>query len=100
MISNLNSVISELKTITYETKEKEIVDIVIDCANNALSKSNSVELTNEYIRKTYADEISLVKEKLEAMEEIEKDDFEDKVIRGVTDEEAWDFLLDFFSLAK
>ena len=95
MVSSLNSVVNSFKVIEFTEDEQEIIDVVLVCVNDALGKADSVILTNEYIRETYADKIDEAQALLNAMPEDAQNDFSGKVIRKVEDE-AYEFLMDFF----
>lgn len=95
MVSSLNSVVNSFKVIEFTEDEQKIIDAVLVCVNDALSKANSVIITNEYIRETYAEDIDAAQALLNAMSEDAQNDFSAKVIRKVEDE-AYEFLMDFF----
>lgn len=95
MVSSLNSVVNSFKVIEFTEDEQKIIDAVLVCVNDALSKANSVIITNEYIRGAYAEDIDAAQALLNAMSEDAQNDFSAKVIRKVEDE-AYEFLMDFF----
>lgn len=95
MVSSLNSVINSFKVIEFTADEQKIIDKVLIYVKDALVKAKTVVLTNEYIRETYAKQIEEAKADLYAMPDEEEDAFVSKVIRKVEDE-AYEFLLDFF----
>ena len=95
MVTSLNSVINSFAAIEFTENEQAIIDIINACANDALGKATSIELTNEYIRETYKDNIDSAQALMDAMPEDEQNDFSAKVIRKVEDD-AYNFLMDFF----
>lgn len=95
MISSLNSVINSFKVIEFTEDEQKVINIITASVNDLLSKANSVILTNDYIRETYADKIDQAQALMDGMTEDAQNDFSAKVIRKVEDE-AYEFLMDFF----
>lgn len=95
MTDSLNSVISSMENIEFTEAEQKIVDVIVACAKDALTKANSTLLTNEYLVTTYKENKNEAQALLDAMPEEEQSDFTTKVIRKV-DDAAYEFLMDFF----
>ncbi len=95
MVSSLNSVINSMGKIEFTENEQPIVDIVVLCAKDALTKASSTLLTNTYLTTTYKEKKNEAQALLDALPEEEQNDFITKVIRKV-DDATYEFLMNFF----
>lgn len=85
LMTNLRIVYDQIQKIEFTDREKEILDIILPVVRETIAAGEAgVEVTKDYIKTNYPDEIAKVK----SMDSEEQRDSFDKKLRGNIDEQA------------